>query len=44
VNAAERDAYIDAVVEAAPPLRPEQVAKLSALFDWQPERDGDDAA
>ncbi len=34
------DAYIRKVVAAAPPLRPEQVAALSALFDWQPAADG----
>jgi hypothetical protein len=33
---AEWDAVIDAEVAAAPPLRPEQIAALSALFDWQP--------
>lgn len=42
-SAAERtewDAYIRKVVAAAPPLRPEQVAALSALFDYQPAADG----
>jgi excisionase family DNA binding protein len=34
------DAYIRKVVAAAPPLRPEQVAALSALFDWQPGNGG----
>jgi hypothetical protein len=31
----EREAYIEQVVNAAPPLRPEQIAKLSALFDCE---------
>ena len=38
-SAAERaawDAYVRKVVAAAPPLTPEQIAALSALFDWQP--------
>ena len=42
-SAAERaawDAYIRKVAAAAPPLRPEQVAALSALFDWQPGHGG----
>ena len=43
MNAAERDAYIDAVMAAAPPLRPDQIARLGALFDWQPDKGGDDA-
>ncbi len=38
----EYDAVIDAEVDAAPLLRPEQVARLSALFDW-PGTDGGDA-
>ena len=41
--AAERaawDAYVRKVVAAAPPLRPEQIAALSALFDWEPGKDG----
>lgn len=41
---AEWDAVIDAEVAAAPPLRPDQIAALSALFDWQPARDGGNAA
>jgi excisionase family DNA binding protein len=42
-SAAERvewDAYIKKVVADAPPLRPEQIAALSALFDWQPDNSG----
>jgi hypothetical protein len=38
---AEYDALIDAEVEAAPPLRPEQIARLSALFDWPGTNGGD---
>ena len=41
--AAERaawDRYVRKVVAAAPPLRPEQIAALSALLDWEPEPDG----
>jgi excisionase family DNA binding protein len=37
--AAERaawDAYVRRVVAAAPPLRSEQIAALSALLDWEP--------
>lgn len=30
------EAIVDAEVAAAPPLRPEQIARLSALFDCQP--------
>jgi excisionase family DNA binding protein len=44
--AAERaawDAYVRKVVAAAPPLRPEQIAALAALFDHQPAADGGDA-
>jgi hypothetical protein len=37
---AEWDAVIDAEVAAAPPLRPEQIATLSALFDCQPDNSG----
>ena len=40
---AEYEALIDAEVEAAPPLRPEQIAILSTLFDW-PGTNGGDAA
>ena len=43
-NAAEYDAHIQAIVDAWPPLRPDQIAALSALFDWQPDQGGDDAA
>jgi F0F1-type ATP synthase delta subunit len=32
---AEWDAVIDAEVAAAPPLSPEQIARLTALFDYQ---------
>ena len=32
---AEWDERIDAEVAAAPPLRPDQIAKLSALFDYE---------
>ncbi len=39
----EYEALIDAEVDAAPPLSPEQIARLSALFDW-PGTDGGDAA
>jgi hypothetical protein len=35
---AEWDAVIDAEVSKAPPLTPEQIARLSVLFDYQ---DGD---
>jgi excisionase family DNA binding protein len=41
--AAERaawDAYVRKVVANAPPLTPEQIAALSALFDWEPENGG----
>ena len=31
------DAYVRKVVAAVPPLRPEQIAALSALFDWKPD-------
>ena len=34
------DAYIRKVVAEAPPLTPEQIAALSALFDWEPGKDG----
>jgi excisionase family DNA binding protein len=34
------DAYVRKVVAEAPPLRPEQIAALSALFDYQPAADG----
>ena len=37
---AEWDAYITKLAAEAPPLRPEQIAALSALFDWQPSNDG----
>ncbi|MGZ4763921.1 MAG: hypothetical protein ACXV7I_15915 [Ilumatobacteraceae bacterium] len=30
------DAHVEAVVDAMPPLRPEQIAKLAALFDYRP--------
>ena len=46
MNAAEHaewDACVDAEVKAAPPLRAEQIARLSALFDW-PEANGGDGA
>ena len=36
------DAYVRKVVAAAPPLRPEQIAALSALFDYQPVPYGGD--
>ena len=32
---AEWDAVVDAEVAAAPTLRPEQISRLSALFDYQ---------
>ncbi len=35
-------AYIEEVVKAAPPLRADQIAKLSVLFDYQPGQGGDD--
>ena len=35
------DAHVQATVDAMPPLRPEQITTLSALFDHQP---GGDAA
>ncbi len=31
------DAYVRKAAAAAPPLRPEQIAALSALFDYQPD-------
>lgn len=34
------DAHVQACVDAMPPLRPEQITKLAALFDY----DGSDAA
>ena len=34
------DAYVRKVAAAAPPLRPEQIAALSALFDYQPDGGG----
>ena len=34
------DAYVRKVVADAPPLRPEQIAALSALLDWEPENGG----
>jgi excisionase family DNA binding protein len=37
------DAYIRKAAAAAPPLRPEQIVALSALFDWQPEPSGGEA-
>ena len=42
-SAAERvtwDAYVRKVVAEAPPLRPEQIAALSALLDWEPDKGG----
>jgi hypothetical protein len=36
VNAADYDALIQAEVDAMPPPTPEQVAALTALFDYQP--------
>jgi excisionase family DNA binding protein len=42
-SAAERaawDAYVRKVVANAPPLRPEQIAALSALLDWEPDQGG----
>ena len=42
-SAAERtdwDAYVRKVVAEAPPLQPEQIAALSALFDWEPDNGG----
>ena len=39
----EREAYIQATVDAMPPLRPEQIAELSALFDYEPPEGGDAA-
>lgn len=33
MTAEEYEAHIEAVVAAAPPLRPEQISKLNALFD-----------
>jgi excisionase family DNA binding protein len=41
---ADWDSYIRKLVANAPPLRPEQIAALSALFDWQPPKGCDDAA
>ena len=41
--AAERtdwDSYVRAVVAEAPPFRPEQIAALSALLDWEPDQGG----
>jgi excisionase family DNA binding protein len=32
----KRDARINAIVAKAPPLSPEQITTLSALFDWPP--------
>jgi hypothetical protein len=32
------DAVIDAEVAAAPPLNADQIARLQALFDWEPRR------
>ena len=40
---ADREAYIQATVDAMPPLKPEQIAALSALFDYEPP-DGGEAA
>jgi excisionase family DNA binding protein len=34
------DVYVRKAAEAAPPLRPEQIAALSALFDWEPAPNG----
>ena len=34
------DAYVRKVVAEAPPLRPEQVAALSALLDWESDNGG----
>lgn len=42
-SAAERtswDAYVRKVGANAPPLRPEQIAALSALLDWEPDNGG----
>lgn len=36
----EYEAYIDAVVGCAPPLKPVQIARLSALFDYRSGADG----
>jgi hypothetical protein len=37
---AEWDAVVDAEVAAAPALRPDQITRLSALFDYQPPNGG----
>ncbi|MGV0781470.1 helix-turn-helix domain-containing protein [Mycolicibacterium sp. XJ775] len=38
IERAAWDAYVRKVIAGAPPLRPEQIAGLSTLFDWeQPE-------
>lgn len=37
---ADREEYIEVVVAAAPPLRPEQISKLNALFDTDTENGG----
>ena len=34
------DAYIRKVVAEAPQLTPEQIAALSALLDWEPDKGG----
>ena len=44
MNADEREAYIQKTVDAMPPLRPEQIAALQVLFDWDPPRDGGNTA
>lgn len=33
---AEWDACVQADIDAMPPLRPEQISRLSALFDYPP--------
>jgi len=34
------EAHVQACVDAIPPLRPEQIATLSALFDYHPDNGG----
>lgn len=43
LNAAEQaqcDAVVDGEVAAWPPLRPAQITRLTALFDYQPPEGG----
>lgn len=39
----EREEYVRKVVDTAPPLRPDQIARLSALFDCAPSVADDQA-